>query len=167
MEYIKNRVFLYLTKRQKSMLLSFLRSFAKKNSNLTKEDITDKFLEEEKYYLEINNPHFEFIADYFSDETFLSDISLFLDYVFYELKQKEALRPIIEKQKKFQKEQRKRANDFKMSKLPPTKKQLLYYEKLCKNRGIEPVDIKDATRLDVRNLIMNIIEPENEAQPDE
>ena len=67
---------------------------------------------------------------------------------------------LIDKEKKYQKEQRKKANDYKMSKLKPTKKQLIYYEKIARAHNIKPKDTKDASRLDLRNWIMDIIEPE-------
>ena len=47
-----------------------------------------------------------------------------------------------------------------MSKLKPTKKQLIYYEKIARAHNIKPKDVKDASRLDLRNWIMDIIEPE-------
>lgn len=162
MFYIKNQVFLYLTPRQKSMLFSYFASFVKKNKNLKKEDIIDKFIEDENYYYEINNPHFEFVIELLSDDNFIKDLGLVVDYVFFELEQKEKLKPIIEKQKQFQKEQRKRAQDFKMSKLKPTKKQLFYYEKVAKAHNVEMKDTLNATRLDLRNWIMEIIDKSEE-----
>ncbi len=160
MFYIKNTIFLQFTPRQKSALLSFIKSFVKKNKNLTKEDIIDKIIEEENYYFEINNPHFEFIIDYLSDEDFIKDLRTYIDSIFYELEQKEKMQFLIDKEKKYQKEQRKKANDYKMSKLKPTKKQLIYYEKIARAHNIKPKDTKDASRLDLRNWIMDIIEPE-------
>lgn len=159
---VKNTIFLYLTPRQKNNLLSFLKSFVKKNQNLKKEDIIDKFIEEENYYNNLGNPHFEFVIEYFENDEFLRDLGIFIDSVFYELKQKEKMAPIIEKQKQIQKEQRKKANDYKMSKLKPTKKQLFYYEKVAKAHNVEMKDTKDASRLDLRNWIMEIIEPKED-----
>lgn len=149
------------------MLISFLKSFVKKNQNLSQGEIIDKFIEDETYYYEINNPHFEFCIPHFSEEDFLRDLKIFIDAVFYELKQKELMKPLLEKQKQFQKEQRKRAGDFKMSKLKPTKKQLLYYEKITKAHGLEMKDTKEATRLDLRNWIMEIIEPKEDINEEE
>lgn len=83
MFYIKNQVFLYLTPRQKSMLFSYFASFVKKNKNLKKEDIIDKFIEDENYYYEINNPHFEFVIELLSDDNFIKDLGLVVDYVFF------------------------------------------------------------------------------------
>lgn len=160
MFYIKQNLFLYLTPRQKSQLLSFLKSFVKKHQNLSADDILDKFIEEETYYFEIDNPHFEFIIDYFEDEEFLRDFKLFVKSVFEELKYKEAQKPIIEAQKAKAKEFRKKAQDFKMSKMKPTKKQLYYYEKVARAHGVPMKDTKNASRLDLRDWIMQIIEPD-------
>ena len=162
MFYIKQNLFLYLTPRQKSQLLSFLKSFVKKYSNLCVEDILDKFIEEENYYFEINNPHFEFIIEYLENEDFIREFKLFAKAVFEEMKYKELQKPIIEAQKAKAKEFRKKAQDFKMSKMKPTKKQLYYYEKIAKAHGITMNDTTNASRLDLRNWIMEIIDPKEE-----
>lgn len=162
MQYIKNSVFLYLTQRQRAQLTSFLRSFAKKHSSLNKEELLDKFIEEEEYYKNVGQVHFEFALENFSNSEFLDDILKYFSFVFWEIEQKEALKPIIERQKAYQKEQRKRANDFKMSKLKPTKKQLWYYEKVAKAHNVQMKPTQDASRLDLRNWIMEIIEPKDE-----
>lgn len=107
MFYIKNTIFLQFTPRQKSALLSFIKSFVKKNKNLTKEDIIDKFIEEENYYFEINNPHFEFIIDYLSDEDFIKDLRTYIDSIFYELEQKEKMQFLIDKEKNIKKSREK------------------------------------------------------------
>lgn len=164
---LKNTIFLNFTPRQKSMLFSYLKSFVKKNQNLNTLDIIDKFIEDETYYNKINNPHFEFCIPYLSNDEFLRDLKTFIETIFLELKEKEKLKPIIEKQKLYQKEQRKRANDFKLSKLKPTKKQLFYYEKVAKAHGIKMNDITNASRLDLKNWIMDIIEPKGEINEEE
>ena len=157
--HIKQNLFLYLTPRQKSQLLSFLKSFVKKHSNLSVDDIFDKFTEEENYYSNIENPHFEFIIGYLENEDFYKDFKLFVKSVFDELKYKEAQKPIIEAQKAKAKEFRKKAQDFKMSKLKPTKKQLYYYEKVARAHNVKMNEVKNASRLDLRNWIMEIIDP--------
>ncbi len=159
MQNIKNSLFLYLTPRQKSQLLGTLKSYSKKFS-LNSEDLAYKFLEDEKYYLDIENPHFEFVKDYLEDDLFFKDLKKFFDYLAYEKKQKELMEPYLDKQKQIAKELRKRAQDFKMSKLKPTKKQLLYYEKITKTHGVVKKDTENASRLDLRNWIMEILEQE-------
>ena len=158
MQNIKNCVFLYLTPRQKSQLLGTLKAYFKKFPNLNKLEIIDKFMEDEKYYLDINNPHFEFIKDYFNDDNFYRDLEKYFDFLIYEKQQMEKLEPYKQKQKELMKEQRKKAQEFKMSKLKPTKKQLYYYEKITKAHDIRPKDTTNASRLDLRNWIMEIIE---------
>ena len=157
MQNIKNSLFLYLTPRQKSQLLGTLKSYAKKFKTQNTDDIAFKFLEDEKYYLDINNPHFEFVKDYLESDKFLSEIKKYIDYCFFEIEQKKLIEPYLEKQKELIKIQRKKASEYKMSKLKPTKKQLFYYEKITKAHNIEKKDTKDASRLDLRNWIMEIL----------
>ena len=106
--HIKQNLFLYLTPRQKSQLLSFLKSFVKKYSSLSIDDIFDKFTEEENYYKDIENPHFEFIIEYLENEDFYKDFKIYAKSIFDELKYKEAQRPVIEAQKAKAKEFRKK-----------------------------------------------------------
>ena len=161
MQNIKNSLFLYLTPRQKSQLLGTLKAYSKKFNDLSSLDLVDKFLEDEKYYLDIKNPHFEFIKDYFNDDKFLSELKKFFDFCQYEKEQKALMQPYIDKQKELAKQMRKKAQDYKMSKLKPTKKQLLYYEKITKAHGIDKKETENASRLDLRNWIMEILEKNN------
>ncbi len=158
MENIKSSVFLYLTSRQKSQLLGTLKAYFKKFSNFSEIELAYKFLEDEKYYIDIKNPHFEFVGKYFDDDNFLNDIVKFFKYCALEKHQLELLEPYRQKEKEYAKIQRKKALDFKMSKLKPTKKQIMYYDKLTKAHGIEKKEVEGASRLDLRNWIMEIIE---------
>ncbi len=161
MQNIKNIIFLYLTPRQKSQLLGTLKSYSKKFSSLSTEELAYKFLEDEKYYLDIENPHFEFVKDYFDDDIFLKELKKFFDYCAWEKRQKELLEPYLDKQKEQAKILRKKAQEYKMSKMKPTKKQLLYYEKITKAHNVEKKDTQNASRLDLRNWIMEIIESDD------
>ena len=161
MQNIKNIIFLYLTPRQKSQLLGTLKSYSKKFSSLSTEELAYKFLEDEKYYLDIENPHFEFVKDYLEDDIFLKDLKKFFEYCAWEKRQKELLEPYLDKQKEQAKILRKKAQEYKMSKLKPTKKQLLYYEKITKAHNVEKKDTQNASRLDLRNWIMEIIESDD------
>ena len=82
--------------------------------------------------------------------------------MFWEIKQKKDQKPLIEKQKAHAKGLRKKANDFKMSKIKPTKKQLWYYEKVAHAHSVPMKPTKDASRLDLRDWIMEIIEGKGE-----
>lgn len=163
----KNTVFISLTQRQKSALLSCLKSFTKKNHTLSSYDILYKFIEDEQYYFKINNPRFEFVLEYLNDEEFLKDMRICIEKNLEEIAFKEKQKPYIEKQKALIKEQRKRANDYKMSKLKPTKKQLFYYKKVASAHNVKMNDVEGASRLDLKNWIMEIIEPENKVYSDE
>ena len=160
MQNIKSSLFLYLTPRQKSQLLGTLKSYFKK-FELSSEELVYKFLEDEKYYLDIENPHFEFVKDYLEDDLFFKELKKFFDFCVYEKRQKDLMEPYLDKQKQIAKEMRKKAQEFKMSKLKPTKKQLLYYEKITKAHNVPKKDVESASRLDLRNWIMEILESDD------
>ena len=61
MYYLKNTLFLELTKNQKASLFSFIKSFTKKHSDKATDEILELFIEDEQYYYAQNNPHFEWI----------------------------------------------------------------------------------------------------------
>lgn len=144
-----------MTKNQKSALCGFLRALVKKSPELSVQDILDKFLEDERYYLEINASRFEFLADVIDDDQFLNDTEIFLKECrkYYDYKKKQE--PIIQAQKEFEKKKRKFLQEVKMSKEQPTKKQLYYYEKLCKRYGIEKKEL--ASKLEARDEIDKIL----------
>lgn len=144
-----------MTKNQKSALCGFLRALVKKSPELSVQEILDKFLEDERYYLEINASRFEFLADIIDDDQFLKDTELFLKECrkYYDYKKKQE--PIIQAQKEFEKKKRKFLQEVKMSKEQPTKKQLYYYEKLCKRYGLEKKEL--ASKLEARDEIDKIL----------
>ena len=103
MYQIKNRIYLNFDKTQKSGLCNYLRALVKQNLNLSLSEILDKFIEDEKYYLELNASRFPFLADLIDDAKFLKDTEEYLKECikYYEYKEKQ--RPIIEAQKECQK----------------------------------------------------------------
>ncbi len=156
---LKNQVFNYLTKIQKSGLSSYISSFVKKNSDKTTEDLIDKFVENENYYLAIDSARFPCLSEFIEDSEFLGDLELWIKDVQKKLEQKEKQKPFYEKQKQYMKEQRKRIQEFKMSKAPPSKAQLSYYKSLCKKYKLEnSLDIETASKLDFKNAISKILE---------
>ena len=144
-------------KTQKSGICNYIRALVKQNLNLTCSEILDKFLEDEKYYLEINASRFPFLASYIDDARFLKDSEAYI----FECKKyydyKETQRPFIEKQKEFEKKKRKFLQEVKMSKEEPTKKQLYYYDRLCKRYNLEKKDVQYLSKLDLRDEIERII----------
>ena len=130
-----------MTKTQKSALCNFLRALVKKSPDMSVNDILDKFLEDERYYFEINNPHFEFLENYLDDGKFLDETLLYLKecrkYYDYKKKKRAFLREV------------------KMSKETPTKKQLYYYDRLCKKYNIEKKEL--TSKLEARDEIERIL----------
>ena len=160
MYQIKNRIYLNFDKTQKSAICNYLRALTKQgvnNGNSSWENILNKFIEDEKYYLELNASRFPFLAVVIDDNQFLKDTE---DYIkecikYYEYKEKQ--RPIIEAQKEFEKKKRKFLQEVKMSKEAPTKKQLYYYDRLCKKYSIEKKNVEEFSKLDLRDEIERIL----------
>ena len=157
MYQIKSRIFLDFDKTQKSGICNYLRALVKQNLDLTCSEILDKFLEDKKYYLELNSSRFPFLEEFINNDKFLKDTEAYI----YECKKyynyKESQRPFIEKQKEFEKKKRKFLQEVKMSKEEPTKKQLYYYDKLCKRYDLEKKDIESLSKLDLRDEIERIL----------
>ena len=157
MYQIKNRIYLSFDKTQKSAVCNYLRALVKQNLKLSCSEILDKFLEDEKYYLELNASRFPFLKDVIDSNEFQKDT---VDYIkecikYYEYKEKQ--RPLIEAQKVFEKKKRKFLQEVKMSKEVPTKKQLYYYDKLCKRYDIEKKNVEELSKLDLRDEIERIL----------
>ena len=142
-------------------MCNYLRALVKKSPDNSADCLIKNFLEDEKYYLEINASRFEFLAKKIEDSQFLQDITLYIKECikYYDYKKKQEL--IIKAQKEFEKKKRKFLQEIKMSKESPTKKQLYYYDKLCKKYNIEKKEL--SSKLDARNEIDKIIS-ENERE---
>ncbi len=154
----KNNLFIELSKNQKASLISFIKNFTKKNPDLSEDEILDLFIEDEQYYLKVGNPHFEWIFEYVEQESFLKELKYLIKQYKSQILHKELQKPFLEKQKAYMKEQRKKFQELKLSKEPPTPKQLKYYERLCKKYGIEKLDTKELSKLDLKNMIAKIVE---------
>ena len=157
MYQIKNKIYLNFDKTQKSGICNYLRALVKQNLSLSAEEILDKFLEDERYYLELNASRFPFLKNCIEEKEFQKDTK---DYIkecikYYEYKEKQ--RPIIEAQKEFEKKKRKFLQEVKMSKEEPTKKQLYYYDRLCKRYSIEKKNVEELSKLDLRDEIERIL----------
>ena len=94
-------------------------------------------LEDEKYYLELKASRFPFLIDYIDDTVFLNETEAYIKECKRYYEYKKAQKPFIEAQKEFEKKKRKFLQEVKMSKEAPTKKQLYYYDRLCKKYSIE------------------------------
>ena len=157
MYQIKSRIYPNFDKTQKSGICNYIRALVKQNLNLTCSEILDKFLEDEKYYLELNSSRFPFLDDYIDNSDFLKDTEAYIRECKKYYDYKESQRPFIEKQKYFEKKKRKFLQEVKMSKEEPTKKQLYYYDKLCKRYSLEKKNTESLSKLDLRDEIERIL----------
>ena len=157
MYQIKAKIYPYFDKTQKSGICNYIRALVKQNISLTCSDVLDKFICDEKYYLELNSSRFPFLEDYIDDAVFLKETELFITECKRYYEYKEAQRPYIEKQKEFEKKKRKFLQEVKMSKEQPTKKQLYYYDKLCKRYNIDKKEVTNLSKLDLRDEIERIL----------
>ena len=157
MYQIKAKIYPYFDKTQKSGICNYIRALVKQNISLTCSDVLDKFICDEKYYLELNSSRFPFLEDYIDDAVFLKETELFITECKRYYEYKEAQRPYIEKQKEFEKKKRKFLQEVKMSKEQPTKKQLYYYDKLCKRYNIDKKEVANLSKLDLRDEIERIL----------
>ena len=155
---VKNRIFLELSKTQKSALCNFLRALTKKMPDLSAEELLDKFLEDEKYYLEINSSRFPFLEEIIDEDSFISDSKLFIKECRKYYDYKKSQEPMVQAQKEYDKKKRKFLQEIKMSKEPPTKKQISYYNSLCKRPSLEKPDYNELSKLDLRDKINGILD---------
>ena len=156
---IKKQIYLDFTKKQKAALCNFLRALVKKSPELSVDEIMQKFIEDEKYYLEINNSRFEFLENLLDDEQFLKDTEKYLKECRKYYDYKKSQEPLIQAQKEFEKKKREFLRQVKMSKESPTKKQLYYYEKLCKKYNLEKKEL--SSKLEARDEIDKILKEDN------
>ncbi len=156
---IKKQIYLDFSKTQKSALCNFLRALVKKSPELSVDEIMQKFIEDEKYYHEINNSRFEFLKNLLEDEQFLKDTKKYLKECRKYYDYKKSQEPLIQAQKEFEKKKREFLRQVKMSKESPTKKQLYYYEKLCKKYNLEKKEL--SSKLEARNEIDKILKEHN------
>ena len=152
---VKKQIYLDFTKNQKSALCNYLRAYVKQRLNMSCDAIFESFVEDEKYYLELDCSRFEFLSDTIDNDEFMTDTLKYIKECkkYYEYKEKQ--RPIIEANKVYEKKKREFLREVKMSKELPTKKQLYYYERLCKKYGLTKRELD--SKLDARNEIDKII----------
>ena len=157
MYQIKSHIYRYFDKTQKSGICNYLRALVKQNLELSCSEILDKFFEEERYYLELSTSRFPFLVDFINDDIFIKETSTYINACIKYYEYKEAQKPLIEKQKEFDKKKRKFLQGVKMSKEEPTKKQLYYYDRLCKRYSLEKKDVNELSKLDLKNEIERIL----------
>lgn len=157
MYQIKNSIYLNFDKTQKSAVCNYIRALVKQNLELDIQALLQKFIEDEKYYLELNASRFPFLAECIDEPQFISDTENYIKECVKYYKYKESQKPIIQAQKEFEKRKRKFLQEVKMSKEKPTKKQIYYYDKLCKKYSLDKQDTENLSKLEIRNEIERIL----------
>lgn len=155
---VKKRVYPSLSKNQKSALCNYLRAFVKKMPELGVDEIWQKFYDDEKYYLEMNSSRFEFLCDIIDEEDFYNDTMLFIRECRKYFDYKKSQEPVIQAQKAFEKQKREFLKELKMKSEKPTKKQLYYYDALCKKYGLEKDKTEELSKFDLKERISRIID---------
>lgn len=155
---VKKRVYASLSKNQKSALCNYLRAFVKKMPELGVEELWLKFYDDEKYYLEMNSSRFEFLCDIIDEEDFYNDTILFIRECKKYFDYKKSQEPVIQAQKAFEKQKREFLKELKMKSEKPTKKQLYYYDALCKKYGLAKEDTEILSKFDLKERISRIID---------
>lgn len=155
---VKKRVYAAFSKNQKSALCNYLKAFVKKMPDFSVEDLWNKFYDDEKYYLEMNSSRFEFLCDIIDEEDFYDDTLKFLRECKRYLDYKKSQEPYLQAQKAFEKQKREFLKEVKMKNEKPTKKQLYYYDALCKKYGLEKEDTEELSRFDLKERISRIID---------
>lgn len=152
---IKKQIYSDLTKNQKASLCNYLRAYVKKYKELNEIEIYNRFIEDEKYYQELNCSKFEFLRDIMFEDWFKKDTEKYIHECKKYYEYKESQRPIIEANKAYEKQKREYLKKVKMSKESPTKKQLYYYDRLCKKYGLEKKEL--TSKLEAMEEIDKII----------
>jgi len=154
---VKKQIYQDFSKTQKSALCNYLRALVKKSPG----GALEKFIDDEKYYIEIGSPHFEFVTQLLDDERFLKDTKLYIKECqrFYDYKKQQE--PIIQANKEFEKKKRAFLRDLKMKNEKPTKKQLYYYDCLCKKYNIEKMGEEEMSKFSLKEAIAKMVENEH------
>lgn len=155
---VKKRVYLSFSKTQKSALCNYLKAFVKKMPEFSVNELWEKFYEDEKYYLEMNSSRFEFLCDIIESEDFYNDTRLFLCECKKFFEYKKSQEPLMAAQKAFEKQKREFLKELKMKSEKPTKKQLYYYDTLCKKYGLEKDNVEELSKFDLKERISRIID---------
>ena len=153
---IKSKIFLDLTKNQKSDFLSFVKIFTRNYIECDSESIFYNILDELTYYKDAKLDKFSFID--IDDNQVQNEIKLYIDAIKKHYAYKESMRPIYEEQKRIQKEIRARIQDEKQKKEPPTKKQISYYKSLAKKHNIDLSNLDTMSKYDIKIAIQRLIE---------
>lgn len=156
MYVFKSKLFLNLTKVQKSSLLNYLKIYVKKNLDTNPDEIFYSFIDEQTYYNEISNPKFTWIYDFLKNDKFLKELKIYIYTLKKELEYKNSQKHFFDKLKKKDKEFRKKLKENKQKKEKPTLKQIYCYNKLCEKHKIDKENLNGLSKFDLVNKISQL-----------
>ncbi len=158
----KNRIFLDLTKNQKSDFLSFVKIYTKNYIECDEQSIFYNILDEIEYYHELGQGKFNYID--INEQKHMDDIKLYIKACKKYYEYKASQRPIYEEQKRIQKEIKTHILNEKQKKEPPTKKQISYYKALCKRHNLTPKTPEELSKYDIKIEIQKLLDENNQKQ---
>ncbi len=160
MQSLKSRIFNFLTKRQKSDILKYISIYTGKNSQLSAQDILEKFMDDENSYLQTGSSRHAWLVDLIDNEDFQRDLLCIIKENLFKISQKEKNKIYTDKQKQYLKEQRAKQKEESLARSKPTEKQINYYKKLCKAKNIPEniINLEDASKLDLKIAISSLLE---------
>ena len=79
MYQIKKRIYQSFDNTQKNAVCNYIRALVKQNISLSCADILDKFIDDEKYYLELNASRFPFLSEVIDTDEFLKDTEAYIN----------------------------------------------------------------------------------------
>lgn len=146
-----------LSPKERASIVSLVRIFVKKNTSFDENVLYNDFIEATEYYANLGYSDYVQIKTSLNDDYFIKDIKLLIRKYAQNKKYKEQQKPYIEKQKKFLKNLKIEKLKKQQSKEKPTKKQIDYYNFLCKLNNTEPENLQNKSKLDLIEMINDIL----------
>lgn len=147
-----------LSVNQKASLKAFVKLFVKKNIDLEPKVVFKKIIEEFRYDFQLKYSRYVWLKNFIEEDIFKSYLFNLINKQMQYEKYKKIQTANKEKIKEFNKKYRQKAKIFRQSHEKPTVKQLKYYNFLCEKYKIEKVSLQDKSKLDIMNLISEIVE---------
>lgn len=157
---MKNPVFLSifadLTKYQKSSFFSYIKIFTKKHAEYSVDDIWNKFSEEQNYLTKINRQIFTWLNNFWDKPNFEKSVKFIINAEKQKISVKEKNKIYYNQHKDQINIAKNKAKLWRQSKEKPTKKQIAYYNALCKKSGIQTGDLSCLSKLDLIKMISEL-----------
>ena len=153
-----------LPKYKKSVLVSFVKTFVKKQDSDNEGLVFKRFIEELNYQIGIKNSLYLWTEDFLDDKNFCRDIKRLIKTYSIRKKIKEKQKSYLKKQKLYKKENYLKSLSLRQAHEKPTLKQIKYYSFLCKNHNIRQEEIEGKSKLDLIILINEVLSKDKNEQ---